>query len=585
MIKRLIIILVILFKLLPGQQKSDAVSAQWGIEFDYGYWQEVYFAYGDPEFQWVSVESFAFYSGYSYSTEQEQQEWANYLNDYAQTALDEMNEWADQFLTSGWDENWNAQDWYEYLESLYEYNTNYPNTPPDSRYYIKTNGGDSKFYNGDTIYVPQRQGKIVQLTLNRELIPPLTTGLQWKQNDTIKITNTVVCNFDVSQIGFWNIKADSASIATRIQNVLVVYKQPTVYFKKKLVYNGEYGFDDSTHKYSNIQSNNKYKSGYLVTKMNYDTAYFVPWMSLLDKQTAIIRDSVSDMGNFAQKDRNGYIEFKGDNDSIVLTPSRQYYNSFATGSIQNLSVYAKQWEQKLDSLRKAGQYNQLSKSVYAITNTGDTIGKLNLSCVQPNLKKIVFIYVNIGTGYDSSVYKRTTMIDTLNAHSHNQMFRNWEMDTINNISDTLDITAEYLADSTQFFVDSLIQGKVKTIYNAHKGINLSSYNLAVSNNNATKDSWMRFAFIFPREFSITSGGTTNTTYGIFSMGGTFGCFFKKGSLKTVCHELAHALNNGHTFDPPFSVSPQTTDNIMDYLPPNSTLNLNKFWYCQWIETY
>jgi hypothetical protein len=589
MIKRLIIILVIVFKLLPGQQKCDAVNAQFGIELDYGYWEEIYFGYGSGH-EWVSVESFAFYGGFSNYSQQELQEWANYLNDYAQTAINEMNEWAAQFLSSGWDENWNAQEWYEYLESLEDYVNYYnnPNSPPDTRYFIKTDGGNAKYFTGDTIYVPQRPGKVVQLTFARESSSPVTTGLQWKQNDTIKCSSVLVCNFDVSQIGSRNVKVDSAGSNIRMQNVLIVYKMPTFYFKIGTNYKGEYGFDDSSHLHPFIKNNPLYSAGTETRKFNEDTSYIVPWVSSLDSQIVNIKDSLSNLSSEAKKDKNGKINLSTSSVNIKVFGGMGgtvgFSKSYNELSMQNnIMMGAIQWDARNDDSLKSIGY------IYAITNTNDTIGKLNISCAKPKPKKVLFVYVNTGTGYDSSVLTKVNMLDQLNNQSHNQLMRKWVLD--NSYSDTLDISAEYAAHRNWFIKDS-IPYIFENLYDQHKSFSIFGVNALYQNDEPQKVHFVFITNFMMLDTTIVGGITViNQIFGVAEIGGYLGSFYQGATQKEVSHEFGHNLHMYHifpeyfgtTYHPRYLIPQFSTKNFMDYKAPSVAEKRTMFYYCQWVD--
>ncbi len=467
-------------------------------------------------------------------------------------------------------------------------------TPSNTSYYTTLNNDTTKYYNNDTIYVPQRNVD-VKLTIHKVDGSLAPTDLIWKRKDTTKCNNVIECFVSSNTLGVTVIRVDSTT-KVLIKNPLAIYKVPTLYFKRGNNYNGEYGFDDVTHQYLNMRNDTKFTKGYEVKPIMSDPNYFVPWLSLLHNQPAVsIKDSLANFSAWAKKDKNGYVEFKAQINNITISSAKQYYSTFNQNT---LTLGATQWCVTQDNLRKIGLYDSLIRSVYAVTNTGDTVGKLNISCAKPIKKKIEFIYVNIGTGYDSSVLKRVGMKNYLNENSQNQIFREWEL--VTPYSDTLDLSGEFIANPQNFSYDSVdvINKILKNYYLAHKGINLSFINQQLGYGTSTGSDWIRFAFILPVEYrqdSITPTGVhipLGWTNGAFNVGGTYGAFYKTASLRTVTHELGHGLNNDHTFPetlngiyyPNFLIPKSTTRNFMDYFVQGGT-TANMFFYAQWILTY
>lgn len=462
------------------------------------------------------------------------------------------------------------------------------------KYYVTLQGYPKKYYEGDSIFVPiQRQQ--VKLYVHYEGGAVNTSGLAWKRNDTVKCNTINNCLFAATQMGVTTIKVDSGNNVLLTKNPLVVYKQPTLYFKRGFNYDGEYGFDDSTHQYLNIRNANNFKNGYEVKHIMDDPNYFVPWMSLLHNQQSVnILDSFANFSNWAKKDVNAYVEFKATSNKISLNPIKHFYNS--SGVINSLNIVAQQWTSQLDSIRLEAKYDsllypQLLKSVYAVTNTGDTIGKLNWSCSSPSKKKIVFVYVNTGQGYDSTMYKKINMINQLNLHSHNQLFREWVLD--NSFSDTLDLTSEYANNSASFKynnVDSMPE-KMVLLYKAHKNINIFTINQF---NNL--ENFIRFSFVTNLTMAQdTLNLSTNLLDTVSFVRGITGPNFAHYSvlfkdpllypLTKVTHEFLHMLKADHTWEIPYLVPEKTTKNIMDYTPKNGTRKKNELWYGQWIKIF
>jgi hypothetical protein len=503
-----------------------------------------------------------------------------------------INEW---ILSNDWDfsafqdesgyydyEAW-AEYW-AYINGLNESTGQNNNTtpPPDTRYYIRTDGGSGKYYTGDTIYVPQRQGKVVTLTLVRESSPPDTTRLRWKQNDTTKCTSVINCTFDVSQIGSRAIRVDSGNILIRMQNVLKVYKKPTVYFKR-WGYNGEYGFDDYDSTFIHFKDTLRFKAGYEIKHINEDNSYKVPWMSLLENQSANILDSMINLSADAKHDKNGYVVFRPSSPKIQVDGNdtlRRDYISLMSNSIVPISAI------QLDS---AVGY------IYAITNTHDTIGKLHISCKKPVIKKVVYVYVNTGSGYDTTLLSKTALLNGLNQHSHNQFMRQWVID--NRFSDTLNLTSEYAA-FPNIFKGANMPNIFPPLYKAHKGIDIDSmFNALPSPNDTGKVEFFFISKLLLQDSVFDATGTllgTSTTTGSTNRGrvGSVGSLFPNGigggvptaTVTSAEHEHAHALDLVHPFDPPYNIARFGTTNILDYFnPPND--NRNWFGFFQWIDVY
>lgn len=160
MIKKLIFVIILTLKLLPSQNKCDSVYAQMGEEFVYlgngewglylgdGYWDGNIYEFDYTTDQIALLDFFAYgldaFSGNfgfnfdengdiqfwndPFTYQENEAAWAAYMNEYAQTAYNESEAWAAQFQDFGGYVDWNAQDWYDYLESIYN-NTN-NETPP-----------------------------------------------------------------------------------------------------------------------------------------------------------------------------------------------------------------------------------------------------------------------------------------------------------------------------------------------------------------------------------------------------------------------------------------------------------------------
>jgi hypothetical protein len=441
----------------------------------------------------------------------------------------------------------------------------------------------ARYYDGDTIYVAQRNGQ-VRLTFFGESDSAISKGLRWRYGTTNGTSGaTLTLRLDsVGHIPVNVYRTDTLLMAI----TLAVYQMPVFYFQPGYDYDGEYGFDDSTHQYLHIRNNPQFAYGYQVRKMPGDTAYFVPWMSLLHGQEATIRYHIKQWSGLAQLDRKGYLELRPEAGSHIringAASARFYFHKLkAHGS---LDIGAMQWVAAPDSLRMAGDYQAIVKGVYVITHTGDTVGKLNLSCAKPEMKQVVFVYVNIGRGYDSSVLNRTNMLRQLNQHSHNQLMRQWVLNT--DFPDTLDLTAEYFANPRLFNADTMPE-LLKALYLAKTGINLDAVNRY--RGSAKSANYIRFAFIthffYPKLFNFRGYPWIRWLNGITAANDTYAAMFETANLKTVCHEFGHMLKHDHTHDKPYNIHGKATHNVMDYSITGFQTIFNRFWYAQWIKTF
>ena len=595
--KTLLIITILTFKLLPGCLQSDrALFAQSGGEE----WPEYgELCYIDPEMcnpddgGWTYDDSQDWVDDHIPGIEDmpgdpespEYEEWTEDMDIWIDDWID-YNDWnTDDFYNGDGEFNWD--EWFEFWEFINDNNNNPGGggyTPPVDSVYIKIDGQPTKYYNGDTIFVPQRPGKTVQLLFQRTSSPPSTTNLQWKLNTAPKCNTTLSCDFDVSTIGSSYIRIDS-STSFRIQTILKVYKMPTLHYKIGNNYQGEYGFDDSSHTHPSIRYNALYAAGTEVTHINGDTAYIVPWLSLLNNDTAMIRDTVLDLSNDAKKDKNAYVKIVSDavsnNDiSVGGQLNGQFKKTFLELSLQhNLQISAQQWDVN-------AEVNKTIGNLYAITNTGDTIGKLNVSCVEPVQKKIVLVYVNIGTGMNPTT--KQSILDSLNKHSHNQILRRWVLDTLNSAAgkDTIDLTAEYNSNPAKFGdADTLIKAMyIDSFYMRHKHTDMvDSVNGSPGTANTNDPAKVHFAFIF--NYSLTGA---NHVLGITTPGGYKSLWWRDAFFETRAHELGHILLLKHTFStsltgfPGYNIPQNTTKNFMDYTPLGGS---NMFYFAQWISTY
>jgi hypothetical protein len=467
-------------------------------------------------------------------------------------------------------DGWGDDEW-QILQDLSFYYQIYTSggTLPPSEYYITLEGDTTKYYKGDTICVAQKSTP-AKLTVHKENGTVNAATTYWKRNDTAKCAMMDNCLFDVSTAGRTIVKVDSSGVKKLTENPLVVYNLPTIYFQKKDGYNGEYAFDDSMHQYLQIRNNPKYAKGYEVKRINQDTAYFVPWMGILDGQVATVKMKKTGLISTILHDPKFFVEFVAiNNDSIRINQVRKLKLNYS--QLQNLNVLdiiATQWNLKADSLK-------IFTGIYAIAHTGDTIGKMNLSCVKPQTKQVTFIYVNTGNGYDSTRLSKLTLLNTFNITGHNQMMRRWVL--TNQYPDTLDLSAEYLAYPSQFHYDSILR-TLRHYYFMKQNIDMLTENAGIPPKSPNRK---YFVFITKMIHQLPDGSYVT---GETKMGGPHGCLHGNANFATANHEMGHILNHKHVWELPFNIPRQTTDNLMDYVPDMNNDYRIRFSFFQWVET-
>lgn len=453
-----------------------------------------------------------------------------------------------------------------------------PTTPQGPKYYITVGTLPDKYYDTDSIFVMSSRDTAL-LVLRNENAPYVAqqTDMNWKQNNVAFAFNTIYAK-PAASIGQSTIRVDSAEIKTLIQNPYEVYNRPTIIFERGIPYDGEYGFDDSSHKHASITSVAKYLPGTETTIIN-GSSYVVPWMSLLDGQQVTIRVTKQNLSPKAAKDPGFRVALVPSSASIKLNGQSQLILDYnALNNLNTLDVYSNQWNQSADSLKIVG-------TIYAVTSGRDTIGKLNISCAKPFKKKVKFIYVNTGTGFlNTGIHSRDSILNQLNLHSHNQLMRQWVLDTsFSHINlDTMDLTAEYLADTAKFHNPDVIITAVKQMFYAKKSMFISDFNQDLEGPSDPRKVHIVFVFNYP---------ANGNTSGITDLGGVVGCFFSTSDKETFSHELGHILKLRHTFPdtspsgaiiPNYNIPKYSTQNIMDYGLTNTSIK-NMFTFFQWVD--
>jgi hypothetical protein len=249
------------------------------------------------------------------------------------------------------------------------------------------------------------------------------------------------------------------------------------------------------------------------------------------------------------------------NNSILYTIKYSQLNS-----LNSVTISGKQSNINTNAQR-------LISSIHVTSNLNDTLGKLRISCSKPKEYRVTFVYVNTGSGYDSSILSRVAMLNILNNQSHNQFFRKWNL--YSGYSDTLDLSYEYIHNPSSFSDDQAAYLKIKEYYKIRKGLDVDFIN-GPGNPLLHPNNKKHIYFITTR--------IPTSSYALTSQGWTSGVFWSNARLKTVAHEHGHVLNLGHTFEIPFNIQQNSTTNYMDSRSISSD-NRSWFSYFQWNDVF
>ncbi|HRF24423.1 MAG TPA: hypothetical protein PLR98_09685, partial [Chitinophagaceae bacterium] len=500
--------------------------------------------------------------------------WIDLGEDFEPPPVEYPTPWDDpDFDNTGFGTNeWEITNNWNYYYELYQEASNRP--PQNAKYYITVNSTYYRYYNNDTIAMPQSDSNVLVLHNENPSYQLGLKGTKWKENDTVRNVEMRTCWVMTSQVRTSNFKVhDDIADTSLIKNPLVVYSKPIVIFQRGDNYDGEYGFDDSSHKHPTIANNDLYKPGTEITTIA-GTNYVVPWMSLLDGDSATIKLKKI-MDNKIKNDKAFGVHLKTSNNSIKINGVNDLDLSYdALKNLNTLTVTANEWD--------ANEANKAIASIYAITYSGDTIGKLNISSQKPVLKKVVFVYVNTGTGYRTDMPKNL-LLDSLNSRSHNQLFRKWVVDATHSAGgkDTLDLSVEYAANPALFMGDSLVLRKIDSFYKDHKGIDIYfdvNDGMIMANSNDTA----KVHFVFLMNYRLAPVGGSETM-GITNLGGIKSVFWRAAYKQTIAHEMGHLLKLRHIFSPMYGVPEYSTTNLMDYYIGVDRTNM--FYFAQWIDTF
>jgi predicted Zn-dependent protease len=351
-----------------------------------------------------------------------------------------------------------------------------------------------------------------------------------------------------------NIKVEVFAGTPSLLEVKVdVYKKPVLVFERGSGYKGEYGFDDAA--FTQLQTTDGGKYG----KLNFSgTDYYVPWFSF--KPGMPITLGIDFKGGLAKKagnDKDFKITLRATSPDLDLNYEGQEtvykYNDLKGKTLLTIT----------GNTSKAAD---ISNPFYieALDQKGDLIGKMAVVCGSPAMtKKVVFVFVDHGNGYPSR--SADDILDFLNQKSHNQFFREWVKGDYKNGIDSLDISKEYKASSSDFSTPDKALNKALSIYKAKSKQNIIGSDPA--------DNYYLLVTDLPMIDANSSGNVT----GVGRLSFNQAMIFKTATTSTVAHELGHCLGFDHT-KTERSIPEGTTVNYMDY-----STTRNMFFLYQWIK--
>ncbi len=476
---------------------------------------------------------------------------------------------------------YSQQEW-DLLNNLGYYYNVYTNggtlPPPPPKHYITVDNAPTKYFENDKIYLHKTDSQHV-FYLHKENNSVNTTDIIWKWVDTTKCTNQDYCaSFNLTTPDSYKLQVDSATRRV-IKVKVIVYDIPTIVFQAKNGYDSEYGFDDSTHKHNQISHDPDFEAGYEFKTINHDTGYIVPWMSILDSQTATVKIKKIGLDNDIVNDLNFWVEFRPNSSKTIINGLpilRMNYTELKNAN--TIDVFSKEIDSSDERLRRI-------TSINVVTQNGDTIGKLNMSCVKPKIKLIKFIFVKTGHHFNTTL-TIPNILAKLNAKSHNQMMRKWVL-TNAVLPDTLDFTTEW-ANTHNSFAGNTFPLAFKVSYYLTNHVGIDSVNMNI--NGQTDPDKIHFFFIADFDYSYAGvdaqgNPVTHVIKGSTYPGSSLGSIFNTGDLNTAAHELGHILNHRHTFDSPFNINQFSTHNLMDYPCDICTDQRKYFSYFQWKTTF
>lgn len=432
MLKKIVIILILVFNLLPVLQKSNNIYAQMGEEDDYTYDyhpNEPDFSAWANQIEWQHIHEV--YNEVQDRLAEEHREWIAEMNQEVQNNLNEIEEILRDFF-----EEW----WAELRENALQNPTDYiqdPNTPsnpppptPDCYIYKKDNS-DKKYRTGSQMFVvakPNQNDTLYVMDQNKVI---KFDGFRW-QKDGIFGSNIMRCIIPTNTPGTYTITVKDTLNNKLVEIKLYVSGKSVIKFSKKNNYDGQYGFDSEGYQYE--KTKNDYK------KLTIDNKpYQVPWMSMFDGQTDTIK--VDPMLTPTDAASSTYwIQFRRTSNKIRINDDTtlKVIGGSAINALKNIRI-------KCNEFDTSSIVKYKREAIYVLNNVGDTLGKIEISCQNPIKKKLVIVYVKTDSlGYPA----RRNYLKYLNDSSHNQIFKKWDLKTT--YSDSINLTTEYAANPSSF---------------------------------------------------------------------------------------------------------------------------------------
>ncbi len=463
--------------------------------------------------------------------------------------------------------------------------------PPSPKYYITVPGDPKKYFEGSEIPVLSDINKI-NLKIN-DLRGSVSTDYKWWRNGTA--TSCPIadnCDYARDVPGTYTVRVTGPSgnvllqiIKLKINNAPLIVKFHHKYYNT--TNNQNYGFDEEAPVLS-VKSD--VKSLYENITVG-GQPYNVPWMSLTPLQDETVQIEIQKNSNFTITSSQS-LTFSSPNPAILINGVNSYpVNGANINMLQTITVTLPEMNTPL---------NNFGEGFIEVKNElGDIVGKLNVSCQLPQIRKLVVVYVNTGSGYRSDLNK-TTLQDYLNSYNgFGPIFKNFQLQDVSLFPDQLDITSEFSYPyghsnyESSLRNDFLVVARLNELYEQKypsKGPNAVNTNTTGSPLPG-KD---RTYFLYVTKIPTTTGSSGIGT----EIGHPSACIFGDEVFyhyQTSLHELAHDLNITHTFQDAIGSSiwrsfvPTTADipegstrNFMDY--SDKSLR-DRFFYYQKVNSY
>lgn len=273
-------------------------------------------------------------------------------------------------------EDWGYPDWADIIDWLdflnesqdrYSFENVRGSDSTVRKYYIIVDNKQEKYYNNSKFNFPKKDRSRAKFTIDEISSSISEAGLRWKINGIVKtnFNNRKTMWLPLDTKATYSIEVWEESIRKYIQFTVSVFGSPTVFFHRKDDYKGEYGFDAVGHLYDSLK--NDYQK-ILIDSQNYN----VPWLSVLDGQTATVKIT-STITAAAASDTTIKVTFKPSHNRIKINGLDELQNiSLSTLQTMNsIQITATEWDTaKIKSYSKEG--------IWVISNGGDTIGKLSI---------------------------------------------------------------------------------------------------------------------------------------------------------------------------------------------------------------